>query len=409
MQTAPANAALVPPHQAEYKIGIKLKTTQRISSAASTVSRTAALRTLREELIKAFNLDGIDDHITAGTTVGNFGTSDFTVEMWVKTTSARQESIVSKRTCGVGNGISLLDIRHFPNGTVLAEFSGSDTIFNSLTSTTSITNGAFHHIAVRRAGSNFELYIDGTLEASSAAAGGVDLTNGATFDIGALGCNGVDATMPFTGVIDEVSLYNAAVPAAGILGIYNAGSAGKCLTGPSHTLMVVSTAGGSITTPSGGSVDVEEGATTPIVAAADGGYSFTGWTIESGTGTMITNTASLSTTATMGTTDATVQANFVIDTYTITASAGSNGSITPSGMATINSGADQAYTITADSGFHIADVLVDGVSNAGAISSGSYTFTNVTANHTIAASFALDVCTTPPTGMAAWYKGEGNA
>ena len=49
-------------------------------------------------------------------------------------------------------------------------------------------------------------------------------------------------------------------------------------------------------------------------------------------------------------------------------------------------GAGQAFTITADSGFVIADVLVDGVS-VGAVS--SYTFTDVVADHTIAASFAV--------------------
>ena len=43
------------------------------------------------------------------------------------------------------------------------------------------------------------------------------------------------------------------------------------------------------------------------------------------------------------------------------------------------------FTITAAPGHHIADVLVDGVSK-GAIA--SHTFTNVTANHTISASFA---------------------
>jgi hypothetical protein len=48
-------------------------------------------------------------------------------------------------------------------------------------------------------------------------------------------------------------------------------------------------------------------------------------------------------------------------------------------------GDDQSFTITAAEGYHIADVLVDEVS-VGVV--GSYTFEDVTANHTIAASFA---------------------
>ena len=73
------------------------------------------------------------------------------------------------------------------------------------------------------------------------------------------------------------------------------------------------------------------------------------------------------------------------DTYTITATAGANGSISPSGAVAVNSGADETLTIAADACYHIADVLVDGVS-VGAVS--TYTFTNVTANHTISAGFA---------------------
>ena len=56
----------------------------------------------------------------------------------------------------------------------------------------------------------------------------------------------------------------------------------------------------------------------------------------------------------------------------------------------VDYGANQSFTITPDAGYHVADVLVDG-SSVGAVT--SYTFTNVTANHTIAASFAIDTYT----------------
>ncbi len=74
-------------------------------------------------------------------------------------------------------------------------------------------------------------------------------------------------------------------------------------------------------------------------------------------------------------------------THTITASAGANGSISPSGNVTVNNGADRTFTISADATHHIQNVLVDGVS-VGIVS--SYTFNNVTKNHTIAASFTVD-------------------
>ncbi len=81
-----------------------------------------------------------------------------------------------------------------------------------------------------------------------------------------------------------------------------------------------------------------------------------------------------------------IAAYFSIDRYTIAASAGTGGTITPSGNVTVAHGADQAFTITPATGYYIADVHVDTVS-VGAV--GSYTFTNVTAGHSIVATFAI--------------------
>ena len=75
------------------------------------------------------------------------------------------------------------------------------------------------------------------------------------------------------------------------------------------------------------------------------------------------------------------------DTHVITASAGANGSISPSGSLTVSDGASRTFTIRADANHHVQNVLVDGVS-VGSIT--SYTFTAVTENHTIAASFSAD-------------------
>ena len=84
------------------------------------------------------------------------------------------------------------------------------------------------------------------------------------------------------------------------------------------------------------------------------------------------------------TADLTVTANFAIDTYTITASAGTGGAISPSGVTTLNYGGSQSYTITPNSGYLIVDVTVDSVS-MGPIS--GYSFTAITDNHTISATF----------------------
>ncbi|MDO9036418.1 MAG: PKD domain-containing protein, partial [Methanoregula sp.] len=72
--------------------------------------------------------------------------------------------------------------------------------------------------------------------------------------------------------------------------------------------------------------------------------------------------------------------------FGITASSGPNGNVTPAGETLLKYGDNQTYAITPITGYKVANVLVDGVSN-GTIS--SYTFTNVQANHTISATFAI--------------------
>jgi hypothetical protein len=71
-------------------------------------------------------------------------------------------------------------------------------------------------------------------------------------------------------------------------------------------------------------------------------------------------------------------------TYTITATAGANGRISPSGSVAVALGTSKTFTITPSKNYTIQNVTVDGAS-VGAVS--SYTFSNVTANHTIRATF----------------------
>lgn len=83
----------------------------------------------------------------------------------------------------------------------------------------------------------------------------------------------------------------------------------------------------------------------------------------------------------------TIEAFFGIDTYNIEVSPVSNGQVIPQDGLQINHGDNAAFSIVPDTGYHIEDVLVDGVS-VGALS--SYQFSNVTANHNITVSFKIN-------------------
>lgn len=119
-------------------------------------------------------------------------------------------------------------------------------------------------------------------------------------------------------------------------------------------------------------------------ATHSGSYSFNGWYTAANGGTKIT-------TATVFYENTTVYAHWTYTgggwyyTYhTIRATSGLNGSISPSGWTSVLHGWDQTFTITPDKGYAVAKVLVDGKS-VGSVK--SYTFKNVTKDHTIEVVF----------------------
>jgi adhesin/invasin len=133
--------------------------------------------------------------------------------------------------------------------------------------------------------------------------------------------------------------------------------------------------------------------TSVTMALSSGTGSLTGTTTQPTNGSGVATFANLSvnqpgtkalTASSAGLTGA-VSASFSMTTYTITASAGANGSISPSGAVSVVHGADQLFTMTPNLGYVVSSILVDGV---GAGSASTYLFDSVTTNHTISVSFA---------------------
>jgi uncharacterized repeat protein (TIGR02543 family) len=143
---------------------------------------------------------------------------------------------------------------------------------------------------------------------------------------------------------------------------------------PGFTITVNAGANGTITP---GTTSVVQGTNQTFAIAAASGYAIGNVTVDGSNKGVMT-----SWTFTNVQTAHTMAATFI---PTITAAAGANGSISPSGTARVASGANQTYTIKANAGYQVTDVLVDG-SSVGAV--GTYTFSNVTTPHTISASFA---------------------
>jgi len=124
------------------------------------------------------------------------------------------------------------------------------------------------------------------------------------------------------------------------------------------------------------------GTNLSILGTPSNGYHFVNWT-----GDIATNANPLSLVMDQR---YTLTANFDINVYSITATAGLHGAISPSGAVQVAHGFGTNFFITPDAHYHVADVEVDSASIG---PTNFYTFDNVTTDHTIHASFAIDTHT----------------
>ena len=156
-------------------------------------------------------------------------------------------------------------------------------------------------------------------------------------------------------------------------------------TPPAPTEFIV-TFDGNGGTPSVGSMTTTNQKLSSLPSASrSGSYSFDGWYTKKSGGTKIT-------TDTVFSADTTVYAHWMYtgggssgySYYTIKATAGTGGSISPSGNVSVREGRDQTFTITPDKGYAVSTVKIDGKS-IGAVK--SYTFENVSRTHTIEVIF----------------------
>ena len=154
-----------------------------------------------------------------------------------------------------------------------------------------------------------------------------------------------------------------------------------------NTFTITATAGANGSISPSASTTVNYGASQTFTITPNTGYTVASVTVD---GTALASPVT-SYTFTNVTAAHSISATFAINTFTITASAGANGSISPSASTTVNYGASQTFTITPNTGYKVASVTVDGTALASPVT--SYTFTNVTAAHSISATFAINTFT----------------
>lgn len=321
------------------------------SSGGNTATLTNASWT-SGKIGNAVSFSGSGSYANAGNGSGlNFGTGSFSVSFWINP-SALPASTGGLVTKMAGNYATGWYTSISSTGTIWFYARSGVNTYGKVISSSPVSIGQWHHITgvVDQSGAMIHLYIDG-------------VENGSPLNISGFGS--IDAVAPmlmgavrtdtsfYNGSIDDVRIYNRTLSVGEISQLYSY------------------VGGTTVTTPPA----------TPITCTS---FTYSAWSICSNGSQTQTVTSSLPAGCTGGTPITTQSCTVSITTYTITSSAGANGSISPT--AVVNSGASQSFTITPATGYQIASVLVDGVS-MGAVS--SYTFSNVTAGHTISASFSI--------------------
>ena len=173
---------------------------------------------------QALSFDGTDDYISTTTLVGNPTTT--TVSAWFKTGTASGHKIVGLESNQTGTASALFD-RHLYMGTDSKIYFGVfDTAARSVTSTSTLTNNAWHHAVGTDNGSTIALYIDGVLQGTTSGTGYASYVTSywriGSYRFGSnTWTNASDGY--FTGSIDDVRIYNRALSAGEVQKLYQWG------------------------------------------------------------------------------------------------------------------------------------------------------------------------------------------
>ncbi|HEV8404571.1 MAG TPA: LamG domain-containing protein [Nitrososphaera sp.] len=183
---------------------------------------------------QAFSFDGTDDFVSISNTANmDFGTGDFTIDLWVNFNSISiDQSLIHKVVSPFPNDKGyLLELdRISPSGSVspTLRFLARDTTSNEndlYVEVASLTTGQWYHVTGVRSGNTNSLYLDGNLIGSQTAGNNIDTGAGGTASIASLA--GVSDRF-VSGLIDEVEIFNRALSDTEIQAIFDADSAGKC-------------------------------------------------------------------------------------------------------------------------------------------------------------------------------------
>ena len=190
------------------------------------------------EVGQAFSLNGTNGYVEAADNANlNFGTGDFTVDLWVNFSNLAGEQVLIEKwsTSPTLQGWTLtkLDPADTRGGnTVFLATPGGNRYLGSglLDTQAAIQSNLWNHYALTRQSGTFTLYLNGVAVDSAALVTDLNAP-GITLKIGSR----LGGSAFLNGLVDEVEVFSRALSQTEIQGIYQAGSAGKCKASPTFS------------------------------------------------------------------------------------------------------------------------------------------------------------------------------
>ena len=177
---------------------------------------------------QGMSFDGSNDYVDINSSIGQFGTGDFSIAQWLKApplTTVTQVLISNRQTdCGSSAfwGSGIFGTEDAKDGFILEVMGSGGTNYNNVQTALIVADGSWHHVVTTRVGATLTLYRDGALVTSSTGAGTANVSSGVNTRFGISACvPGGRAYL--NGAIDDVRVYNRALSADEIKRLYNLG------------------------------------------------------------------------------------------------------------------------------------------------------------------------------------------
>ena len=152
---------------------------------------------------------GTNDIVTINSSLGNFGTGDFSVELRVRTSTNEKMYLLSKRSSC--SNVNMLSLQLNASGFFVAEISqgGTSSQYLALSNSTDLRDGQWHHLVLTRSADIVRIYVDGVQRDDGVS--GANINNGNNLLLASGPCIPANGSVRYQGDMEELRFWSRAL------------------------------------------------------------------------------------------------------------------------------------------------------------------------------------------------------